>query len=141
MPNTEKIKAEARLRWWRITSAVVVSVAVSVILSMYFQHDSLVAGCERNSNRASLSANGFEQLAERVRARGNPGDAKSAANYEASSWGFVSVIPGFHGDMTIVEVEKKKIEGKEAFVLTPRAQRLQAAGCEDAFPAPIPFVS
>jgi hypothetical protein len=135
------ISRELRIRRWLIvTVATLVGVGVAVMISLYLQRDSLIRGCERNSKRAALSANLALHLSERVGARGQKGDAKSAAEYAASGYAFIEDIPGYDGDLSIVQVEKVVIGGRDVYRLTQKAERIQAQGCTDAFPRPIPFV-
>lgn len=92
-------------------------------------------GCERSGVQKALAAAGWLRAAEARRADGNEGAARY---YEGIADGMILTIPAPAPDMlgmrVLAEVKKQHIAGRDRYVLTPRAQRVQRAGCEKAYP-------
>lgn len=99
-------------------------------------NDKLRAGCVRTSERSAVLASGFDTLADRVRSRGNPGDAESARRYQAASDGVLLTIPSLSYDRRIAEVQIVHMVQGTVYRVTPTARRLQLAGCKLVYPTP-----
>jgi hypothetical protein len=97
----------------------------------------LVTACVGDSGRTALKAAGFLTLANRVAARNDPGDAKSAQEYRALVAGIIDLIPApfaYRGNRKIIEVRLVSYPGElPSIVITKRAKDLQLAGCKEFY--------
>lgn len=130
-----------RTHFWGLL--IIVAIVVSFVIT---RHDSntadhargqqAIAGCESRAATTAIDAAGWHRLAQRVAARNNAGDAVSAANYEGISRSMTDQLfappgmkpadrPNLVEVFTIIQSDKTV-----KFVLTPRADALQAAGCK-----------
>lgn len=107
--------------------------------ALHRQRDNLVEGCVRASARTAIIA-AFTMDAARTR-QATPGRANelAASRYFGYAAGIISTIPaplGHRDDERLADVEQ--IENprtkKITFRLTEEAKRLQAAGCQSAYP-------
>lgn len=110
--------------WIRWAFGIIVGVALATIISVYIQRDNLIEGCLRGGDRSLIEADFYEQAAG---IRKKDGDHKVAKKYHRDSIRMRATIPmpsGWNG------VAKTRGENKQ--------ERFE--GCQDAFPAPIPWV-
>lgn len=130
---------------WIKREWLTVVIAAGIIISLYTvvhsgaardSRDQLaaVAGCQRNGTTKALDAAGWIRAAAARRADGND----AAANYyEGIADGLILTIPSpsddLEGSRMLAQVEKKHVNGKDRYVLTPDSARLQRDGCERAY--------
>lgn len=91
-----------------------------------------MVACIRNANFKALSAS-FIIRASEARRTENPA---AADYYEAIADGIVMTISspkGLEGSRQMIEVERHVRNGKDVYILSPRAQALQREGCRLAY--------
>lgn len=121
-----------------ILAAIVVSFVVSDRESARrdaAQRTQLIDSCVRNGVQKALNAASWIRAADARRADGN---YAAADDYEATADGIAGTIPAappFVGDRALIAVVKRRVDGKQRFVLTPEAAKLQREGCIRAFGA------
>lgn len=102
------------------------------------QQRASVHDCQRASERAALSANGWRTLSERVAKRNGRGDKESARVYMAVGFGQLETVPvpeGYKITLRLAEVRPVHSDNGQVikFVLTEDAKELQRRGCERAY--------
>lgn len=91
-----------------------------------------VALCAASVTRAAYLANGFDQLARRVGARGKKGDTRAAKDYAAVSLSIKQTFPGkSKEDGRVERIEMD--DGTVRFALSAASVKLIEVSCRQVF--------
>jgi hypothetical protein len=135
---------------WIRNNWIVVMLLCAVILSFVVQrHDSLnrdhqrvdaqIANCVLASARSAVEANGWHRLSLRAELRNNKDDPYSAASYQGTADSVIALIPPpspvnkINPRLAETTAVRSADGSRFYFTITPRAQRLQVAGCNQQY--------
>jgi hypothetical protein len=108
--------------WTRWVLGVVVAICVAVFISFSILQDDLLAGCERTSDFKVLNARNWEGASA---VRRDQGDIATANLYKSNARRMRQTIPVDPPDNSAHRGDR-------------RSSRV--AGCENAYPPPIPWI-
>ena len=115
-------RQEIAFAWIRFVVGLVVGVALAVFISYYILRDNLIASCIRGSEFKVVEARVWEKASAQ---RAEDGDEDTAKFYAETARHIRFTIPVSPRDRSV-----------------PRGEIAanRVGGCEDSYPAPLPFV-